>query len=762
MSKTAWLSGFVSRKGETWAVRVECDGAGGTVCADLSADSPLVLEADDDEGLYVPLRETSAKIRYFARPAALPFATGYTTHKVEITRGGVAVWRGWLKPETRTQDLSPAPCVAEAGAAGSLSVLSDIDWDMGPGGTVSLWDLLWTAAARGGSLIGRMVMPKAYMMPGTAVPADPREWLASMSVQAAVFDDGGGDPSSWRDAVEAVCKFLHWTLWDTGAAWVFTDADAWGRDYVAYDAADGEPHPCSTGGGDLLPTSGAAAMPYAGTAHKLDTMPPYGRFTVNPPDGGDGGGEEYEPDFSPFPRYKGGVGYLVVNAPRSGESAEAPTYEAASFYVLDDTTGQRGDVKIETFRYACDYDTMALTPATYGVESLYWPRSGSTCNEWAELAAFWPQSEEAAAGRALSRTVGGVPMLWAGYDYTPAWHGGREKIEPWNPDFEGIVRIVRYVFKDWTGTDNGQSSAHETGKPVTEEVPVARFTVPVGFIPRGKVLDIRGELVLRKICTADEQYAEVTGVRMRVDVQVGSWSYTAGGRDRVNFTVEDAAARNTTATSPIDGSRTWLDGRDNYQGFLQVPTDQMPESGDVVVTFYMPFITTKSRYRGNVICADLRGLSVAFVGKSGNSDGDISIGGTLDSERAADDAEDRGDVSAECWAWGGGEEYPAVDETLTSYDAVRVPSGTCIVMQGGGGAVTSFTHAVLGSGQPEEMLLSRLRRHYGKVRRAWELVLDDAETSPAAAWLCGGRAAACGGWQRDAYAGTLTMRLEEL
>ena len=739
----------------------------------LSASSPLVLEMDDSEGLYAPLRESRAKIRWAARTGDAPFATGDKTHKVEISRAGTVVWRGWLEPETWSQDLTTAPVELEVSARCGLELLDGTDYDGGGIGTVTAWDLLWDAAETAGTT--RIVFPRSYYSNRmTAATADVRDWLSSLDLSRSVLDDGEGDPVSWHEAVEGLVKFLQWTLWDTGGEWVLVDVDARGCEYVAYDGRGATATTVDVGGGELMPKRGAGAIAPAGADHKVETLQPYGRFTVEPPDealGATDDADAMEADFTRMERYHyGGWGKMLINGDDSPAvtTSEQPTFEAGSFYVLDDSTGQDGAaVTVETLRYRYGSDAGTDTPD--GVDWLYWPEEAGRADEWAEACVFWPGSaERAGSGRELVKMYGAVPMLWADYEYKPYWNGQDEEVDPLNPDFKGIVRIVTRVFDNWVGTDiamSGLASSVSLASPDVQPFytlfPLVRWKMQGVSIQRGRLMDVRATFKLLRNFAFTGMPSDVYGFWVVYSV---SWDGGNTGIKTVRMKIETATEQVITTNEKHETEREWLDGMDDIEGFCQIDTDTLPERTDVTVTLYMPIIqesTYGSNLRvKNVLCVDVSDFEIAFVRRGTYSDDNLLIDGTWDSERTEKRQEQEGHY-IDRWTVGNGSDYETVTEMFTSMDGYVVTGGACVVTSDGA-AVTEFDHVRLGLFQPEALMLQRLQRHYEKTRHAWELEVDDTETTPAAAWTCGGVAAVCGGWSRDAYAGVMTLRLEEL
>lgn len=271
------MAGFTARDGSEWQITVGTKTGDEWPVLPLSADEPLIIEADDDEALYTPIRATRLRISVVASINGLPAATSQRSHPISVTRDGTTVWRGWLTMDNRSQDFSTAITAIEIDAQSGTSLLDAVDFDGGSSGTIDLWSALWQAAKKSGG-VDRITLPASYR---TFSAAMPREVLSSLSLQCAEFDDGTGDPDTWQDVLNAVMTFMGWTLWDKGNIWEIVDIDHSGA-YYDYANASADPvirqYPSSL---QMLPAvAGSEALAYRGDGHKITRLQAYGTFRV--------------------------------------------------------------------------------------------------------------------------------------------------------------------------------------------------------------------------------------------------------------------------------------------------------------------------------------------------------------------------------------------------------------------------------------------------------------------------------------------------
>lgn len=774
----------MSHDGAAWTVRmsVAADEASQTEVA-LLADDPLTIELDDDEALYVPMRAGRATVQVVGLPGELPFATEKMQYMLEIERDGVAVWRGWLSAETLSQDYRPSPSATAINADGSATVLSEVDWDLGSNGTTTLWDALWTAAERGGGLIDAMVLPRVYYILGHGSVAEPREYLSRLSLQNAAFDDGSGDPSSWGDVVEAVCRLLGWTLCDTGTEWQLVDVDNWRGDYVRYTSRDDAGSAVEIAGGDIE----TGALKAAGSEHKINWLQPYGTFVVTA-DSGSGGDDTAETDWQALQRW-GDYDQRIINDDLGNQWSGVPIGTTRTcewyFYCSDSPDGAEG-MRMETRRAR----HMVSSDGTITVEKLdpgkyngvFFPGGGDR-KAWNELIAL---TQLSTSGNLPSptATVGAVPLLIAQATWTASANG-----DEWDTYHRDYIPTVRCVLGYYMRLADGTSARFH--KVTTRSLGyVVSWTLPAQSIPHGPmamreyVLDIRMKLEALKIDysvigrrPSDEPHRPLrAGVSF--SVRIGdkwydptmlpgtgwrTWDGTDVDKPSVGFVCDIAGEDNATTyeLTPHVGARMFGDGLDNVEGYA-VPLEGSPEFGEIEVQMWLPVVPGYDDLTNAIVAVDVTDVSMAFVQLRQSDRDDICIDGTWESDYDSEQAENAGGTQKE-WRRkvGTGGEYETVDMTLSSYDKARGATGTGVVLDGETG-LERFAHVHLGQNGCEEMMLDRLARHYSTTRRMWTLDVEDEAVAVTGAWTMGSMPCVCTGWQRHPYEGTQTVYIQQL
>lgn len=790
-AKETWTGGFVSHDGSAWVVRVSSAAASASShVAALAADDPLVLELDDDEDLYVPVREGRATVRMVGLPGELPVATEKMQRRVDIERDGVAVWRGWLTAESLSQEWRAAPSAIDLNATGSAGALQDVEWDLGASGTTTLWDVLWTAAERGGGLIDAMVLPRVYFILGHGRAADPREYLSRLSLQNAAFDDGGGDPSSWGAAVEAVMRLLGWTLCDTGTEWRVVDVDNWRGEYVRYTSREDTGTAVAVGGGDI----GAGALRAAGSGHKVDWLQPYGTFTVTA-GGGSGADDTLEVDWQAVDR-RGDYYQRIINDDLGGQWNGVPVGTTRTmewyFYCGDSPEGAKGlRMATRRTRYVMSSDgsteSEVLEPGSY--DGVFFP-GGSDRKAWGELTGLTQYSTHGNLPSPTA-TCGGVPLLLAQATWTAGENG--DEWDTYQRDYIPTVRLVAGYYErlvDGTSPRFRQVPAGSLGAVVSWTA--AAMSIPHG--PSGTqdyVLDIRMTLKAmktdysligrrpsdapRKPLHAGVTFAVRIGDRWYDGTRLPGQQWRAWDGVEAHLPLagfecdisgeDDAMEYELT---PHTGARTFGDGRDDVEGYA-IPLEGSPDFGEIEVRMMMPGVAGADDMTNAIVAVDVTGVSLAFVQLRLSSPDDICIDGEWQSDYESGQAEAAGgtgtasDGTEKEWRRkvGTGGERDAVDLTLSSYDAAHGATGAGVVLDGQTG-LERFAHVTLGQDGCEEMLLERLSRHYASSRKLWTLEAEDCDVDAAGAWSMGPVPCACTGWQRRPLDGTQTVCMQQL
>lgn len=760
-----------------------------TVYLAMDGDTPAVLELDNEDFIYTPVRQGRLRLAFAGKAAPFPLTLKQT--QCTLYKDGAEYWKGYVDMDSRSQDYAPNSTYEVECSAGT-TILESLDFDMGETGTTDLWTALWTAAERTGLGSIAFVFPKVYTLATSFV--QPREFLQRLGLQNAKFYDDDGEGSPWSNVVEAICKFLHWTLCDLGTEWHFVDADNHGGTYTRYESSEGDGTDYTPEAIDMQPGSGkAAGISYGGNSHQVDKVRGYGKFSVTceaEEDGGNGS-DELEAGLWGLER-TGDVDHEVAadNYASWTEylASDEDSRRLMRFFVITEDGGAKGGLTLQTRRFSVSSeDSSAIVEVPIGdiyISSL------TTRQGWDELLQM----------NSISRTdryvYGAVPMLIAEYR-----HERDEDSEEWSTyelDFTTTVRIlVNKAYK---------SSSHigDRGwldypyRLVNADMSPAIWKSPYLAIPqtstgpRTWLLDIRFDAAAYTINWvyyggSSDDITQTTAATVYMSVRIaGKWYNPENSqgsrwvttdtppRFACNFTAEmDGTVISKAELTPLIKSplqlttdiegRYFLDGMDNIQGF---PIDLVdaPEYGEVEVMirdvrFYKEGSRVEGNYNTDNLCLDITNFSLAFVKSTVKDNDDLKIDGSYESDLQEEQDGDSGEGE---WTRGAGEELEAVDQELTSLDADKGATGTTVVIVDETDGLTNFAHIVLDRKKPEEMLLDRLETHYDHARRIWELETVEADTPPCGAWKMGTKQCILAGYEKDLRAATQTIRLEEL
>lgn len=223
---------FKDSENTEYLVQIFREGYNGEAKELTGAVSCFVVSGTDDDFIYTPIRESSATIKVLDSDLLLDlYSINNQYAPVRLLRDGVLEWTGFIKPEQYTQPYVPTAEVISVDCVCALSTLEKIEYKQinNLTGVVDLWTLIKTliSSAKG-----------SYR--GVCIP-----WVygSSSSMTGNVFEritlienNFIKEEMTLHEVLEAVCKFLNWTLYDfKGCLW-FVDND-WKGTYRMYDEA---------------------------------------------------------------------------------------------------------------------------------------------------------------------------------------------------------------------------------------------------------------------------------------------------------------------------------------------------------------------------------------------------------------------------------------------------------------------------------------------------------------------------------------------
>lgn len=225
---------FKDSENTDYLVQIFREGYNGEAKELTGAVSCFVVSGTDDDFVYTPIRPSSATIKVLDSDLLLDlYSINNQYAPVRLLRNGILEWTGYIRPEQFTQPYVPTAEVISVDCVCALSTLEKIEYKQinSLTGVVDLWTLIKTliSYAKGSYL-------------GVCIP-----WVygSSSSMTGNVFEritlienNFIKEEMTLYEVLEAVCKFLNWTVYDfKGCLW-FVDND-WTGTYRMYDEALG-------------------------------------------------------------------------------------------------------------------------------------------------------------------------------------------------------------------------------------------------------------------------------------------------------------------------------------------------------------------------------------------------------------------------------------------------------------------------------------------------------------------------------------------
>ena len=261
---------FKDSENNSYEVQIFRADYSGEVTELTGATSCFVVSGTDEDFVYTPVRTSSATIGVLDSDLLLDlYSINNQYAPVKLMKNGALEWTGYINPEQFTQPYVPTIEAVSVECVCALSTLEHIEYkELNPiYGTTTLWNLMkyLISSAKGGY--------KAVYIP----------WVygASASMTGNVFEritlienNFTKEEMTLMEVLEAVCKFLNWTVHAVRGCLWFVDAD-WNGSYRMYDEAL-ENYTEVTGNEVLLQDVG-----FNGSgSNTLDVIPGYNKASV--------------------------------------------------------------------------------------------------------------------------------------------------------------------------------------------------------------------------------------------------------------------------------------------------------------------------------------------------------------------------------------------------------------------------------------------------------------------------------------------------
>lgn len=193
------------------------------------APSCFVVTGTDEDFMYTPVRTSTATINVVDSELLLDlYSINNHYAQVKLMKNGVLEWTGYIKPEQFTQPYVNVTTNIGVECVGALATLEHMEYKtQTESGYISLMELMryMVRSAKGG--YKGVYIPYVYG--------------SSSAMNGNVFDEivlceenFTSEDMNLMEVMEAVCKFLNWTVYELNGYLFFVDAD-WHGVYRVYD-----------------------------------------------------------------------------------------------------------------------------------------------------------------------------------------------------------------------------------------------------------------------------------------------------------------------------------------------------------------------------------------------------------------------------------------------------------------------------------------------------------------------------------------------
>ena len=195
------------------------------------APSCFVVSGTDEDFMYTPVRGTTATINVVDSELLLDlYSINNQYAAVKLMKNGVLEWTGYIKPEQFTQPYVNVATSVGVECVGALATLEHVEYkEQTESGYISMMELMrYLVESANGGYKG-VYIPHVYGMTSA---------MTENVFEAIVLceENFTSEEMNLLEVLEAVCKFLNWTVYEHGGYLWFVDAD-WHGEYRLYDEA---------------------------------------------------------------------------------------------------------------------------------------------------------------------------------------------------------------------------------------------------------------------------------------------------------------------------------------------------------------------------------------------------------------------------------------------------------------------------------------------------------------------------------------------
>ena len=222
---------FKDYRNNAYEVLIYREDYSGEVTELTGATSCFVVTGTDEDFMYTPVRTSSATINVIDSDLLLDlYSINNQYAPVKLMKNGVLEWTGYIRPEQFTQPYVNIPTNIGVECVSALATLENVEYKVQTDtGYIAMMDLMkYMVSSANGGYRGVFV---------------PHVYGNSSAMSGQVLEDivlceenFTSEEMNLLEVMEAVCKFLNWTVYDIGGYLYFVDAD-WKGEYRLYDEA---------------------------------------------------------------------------------------------------------------------------------------------------------------------------------------------------------------------------------------------------------------------------------------------------------------------------------------------------------------------------------------------------------------------------------------------------------------------------------------------------------------------------------------------
>ena len=220
---------FVDSNNTEYEVQIFREDYNGEAKELTGAASCFVVSGNDDNFMYSPVRTSSASIRVLDSELLLDlYSINNQYAAVKLLRNGSLEWTGYIKPEQFTQPYVPSVADVSVECVCALSSLEHIKYEARTGtGYVPIWDMLKYLIERCNGGYRGVYVPWVY--------GKTHDLMDNVLEEIILCEENfTSEDMNLLEVLEALCKFLNWTVHDIKGELWFVDAD-WKGTYRKYD-----------------------------------------------------------------------------------------------------------------------------------------------------------------------------------------------------------------------------------------------------------------------------------------------------------------------------------------------------------------------------------------------------------------------------------------------------------------------------------------------------------------------------------------------